>query len=120
VLVRKLGRYVDRPDRKEKLMRAKETWAAVPLDQPIPLVAGCLAFGIVGGLVVYVALKGWIPYLWREWITSVDHKHIGVMYVFLATLSAAERATPPASRRAGCDRHKWLRDERFMRSQISP
>ena len=47
-------------------MRAKETWAAVPLDQPIPLVAGCLAFGIVGGLVVYVALKGWIPYLWRE------------------------------------------------------
>jgi cytochrome o ubiquinol oxidase subunit 1 len=53
-------------------------------DQPIPLVAGCLAFGIVGCLVVYVALKGWIPYLWREWITSVDHKHIGVMYIFLA------------------------------------
>src|SRR5262249_43206534 len=65
-------------------MFGKLTWAAIPLDQPIPLVAGCLAFGIVGGLVVYVALKGWVPYLWREWITSVDHKHIGVMYVFLA------------------------------------
>jgi hypothetical protein len=25
-------------------------------------------------------LKGWLPYLWREWITSVDHKRIGVMY----------------------------------------
>src|SRR5499427_4803682 len=65
-------------------MLGKLTWAAVPLDQPIPLVAGCVAFGIVGGIVIYVVLKGWAPYLWREWITSVDHKHIGVMYVFLA------------------------------------
>jgi cytochrome o ubiquinol oxidase subunit I len=31
-----------------------------------------------------VILKGWFPYLWREWITSVDHKRIGVMYVVLA------------------------------------
>jgi cytochrome o ubiquinol oxidase subunit 1 len=65
-------------------MFGKLTWAAVPLDQPIPLVAGCVAFGIVGGFVIYVILKGWAPYLWREWITSVDHKHIGVMYIFLA------------------------------------
>jgi cytochrome o ubiquinol oxidase subunit 1 len=65
-------------------MLGKLSWAALPLDQPIPLVAGCLAFGIVGGLAVYVVLKGWAPYLWREWITSVDHKRIGVMYVFLA------------------------------------
>jgi cytochrome o ubiquinol oxidase subunit I len=65
-------------------MLGKLTWAALPLDQPIPLVAGCVAFGIVGGLVVYVAVKGWIPYLWDEWITSVDHKRIGVMYIFLA------------------------------------
>ena len=65
-------------------MLGKLSWAAVPLDQPIPLVAGCVAFGIVGGFVVYVVLKGWAPYLWREWITSVDHKRIGVMYIFLA------------------------------------
>ena len=25
-----------------------------------------------------------MPYLWREWITSVDHKRIGVMYCVLA------------------------------------
>jgi cytochrome o ubiquinol oxidase subunit I len=67
-------------------MLGKLTWAALPLDQPIPLVAGCVAFGIVGGLVVYVAVKGWIPYLWGEWITSVDHKRIGVMYIFLAMI----------------------------------
>jgi cytochrome o ubiquinol oxidase subunit 1 len=28
--------------------------------------------------------KGWWRYLWREWLTSVDHKRIGVMYVLLA------------------------------------
>ncbi|MGA7020680.1 MAG: cbb3-type cytochrome c oxidase subunit I, partial [Pseudolabrys sp.] len=65
-------------------MLGKLSWAAVPLDHPIPLIAGCVAFGIVGGFVVYVVLKGWAPYLWREWITSVDHKRIGVMYIFLA------------------------------------
>ena len=65
-------------------MLGKLSWAAVPLDQPIPLIAGCVAFGIVGGIALYVVLKGWAPYLWREWITSVDHKRIGVMYIFLA------------------------------------
>ena len=28
-------------------------------------------------------MKGWWPYLWKEWITSVDHKRIGVMYFVL-------------------------------------
>ena len=60
------------------------TWSAIPLDQPIPLaaagfilVAAILALGLV-------TVKGWWPYLWGEWITSVDHKRIGVMYVLLA------------------------------------
>ena len=34
----------------------------------------------------WVTLKGYWPYLWREWITSVDHKRIGVMYIVLALL----------------------------------
>jgi cytochrome o ubiquinol oxidase subunit I len=33
---------------------------------------------------VWVVLKGHLPYLWHEWITSVDHKRIGVMYTLLA------------------------------------
>ncbi len=65
-------------------MLGKLTWADIPLDQPIPLVAGVGAFAIFGLVIIYVLLKGWGPYLWREWITSVDHKHIGTMYVFLA------------------------------------
>ena len=65
-------------------MLGKLSWADIPLDQPIPLVAGVGAFAIFGLVIIYVLLKGWGPYLWREWITSVDHKHIGTMYVLLA------------------------------------
>src|SRR6202007_2180901 len=50
----------------------------------IPLVAG----GVVGiaalGIFVWIVAKGWLPYLWNEWITSVDHKRIGIMYTLLA------------------------------------
>jgi len=31
----------------------------------------------------WIVVKGHLPYLWREWITSVDHKRIGGMYVLL-------------------------------------
>ncbi|WP_158742936.1 cytochrome o ubiquinol oxidase subunit I [Acidisphaera sp. L21] len=65
-------------------MFGKLSWAAVPLDQPIPMIAsGVVALGIFG-VMALVVLKGWLPYLWREWITSVDHKRIGVMYTLLA------------------------------------
>src|SRR5215468_228154 len=64
-------------------MLGRLTWAAIPLDQPLPLYAmGAVGVVIVAVLAV-VTVKGWWPYLWREWITSVDHKRIGVMYVFL-------------------------------------
>ncbi len=35
-------------------------------------------------VLVWIVVRGHLPYLWNEWITSVDHKRIGVMYVFLA------------------------------------
>src|SRR5277367_2871074 len=65
-------------------MFGKLSWAAVPYDQPIPMAASLVI--IVGVLTVLgiVTRKGWWPYLWREWLTSVDHKRIGVMYVLLA------------------------------------
>jgi cytochrome o ubiquinol oxidase subunit I len=65
-------------------MFGKLSWAAIPLDQPIPMAAsGVVAFTILG-ILAWVFLKGHFPYLWREWITSVDHKRIGVMYTLLA------------------------------------
>jgi cytochrome o ubiquinol oxidase subunit I len=65
-------------------MLGKLTWAAIPLDQPIPLFAGAIVLLIILGVLAWVVVKGHLPYLWREWITSVDHKRIGVMYMLLA------------------------------------
>ncbi len=65
-------------------MLGKLTWAAIPFDQPIPMIAsGVVALGILAVL-AWVVIRGHLPYLWREWITSVDHKRIGVMYTLLA------------------------------------
>ena len=47
------------------------------------IAAGVVLFAILAVL-VWAGVKGHYPYLWREWITSVDHKRIGVMYVLLA------------------------------------
>jgi cytochrome o ubiquinol oxidase subunit 1 len=65
-------------------MLGKLNWSAIPIDQPIPMItSGVVALGILGVL-AWVVVKGHLPYLWEEWITSVDHKRIGVMYTLLA------------------------------------
>ena len=65
-------------------MLGKLTWSAIPFDQPIPLGASAVVVVVIVGVLAWVTLKGWVPYLWSEWITSVDHKRIGIMYVVLA------------------------------------
>jgi len=65
-------------------MLGKLTWAAVPLDQPIPMIASGMVGLVLLSVVGWIVLRGHLPYLWREWITSVDHKRIGVMYTLLA------------------------------------
>jgi len=65
-------------------MLGKLTWAAIPLNQPIPMAASVL---VIIAVALALALVTWgrhWPYLWDEWITSTDHKRIGVMYVLLA------------------------------------
>jgi cytochrome o ubiquinol oxidase subunit 1 len=62
----------------------KLSWSAIPLDEPLPMVSGCVIALVLLGVAIWVVRKGWAPYLWREWITSVDHKRIGVMYCVLA------------------------------------
>jgi cytochrome o ubiquinol oxidase subunit 1 len=64
-------------------MLGKLTWSAIPFDQPIPLIAGATVGLVIAGVLGWVILAGHLPYLWREWITSVDHKRIGVMYTLL-------------------------------------
>ncbi|MFT4192921.1 MAG: cytochrome o ubiquinol oxidase subunit I [Comamonas sp.] len=60
------------------------------LDQMLflhePIVLGTLIAVILGGIAVVGAItyfKKW-GYLWREWLTTVDHKKIGVMYYIVA------------------------------------
>ena len=65
-------------------MLGKLSWAAIPFDQPIPMIASGVVGLVIMGVLAWVTLKGWLPYLWREWVTSVDHKHIGIMYILLA------------------------------------
>ena len=67
-------------------MLGKLTWDAVPWSQPIPLVAGGVVIVAVLAVILWVIVRGYLPYLWNEWITSVDHKRIGVMYLLLALL----------------------------------
>jgi cytochrome o ubiquinol oxidase subunit 1 len=64
-------------------MLGKLTWAAIPLNQPIPLVTSIVIVCTIAAVLALISLKGWWPYLWKEWITSTDHKRIGVMYVVL-------------------------------------
>jgi cytochrome o ubiquinol oxidase subunit I len=65
-------------------MFGKLTLQAIPLHEPIPLITGAVVVLILGAIIAWVVLKGYLPYLWREWLTSVDHKRIGVMYCALA------------------------------------
>ncbi len=65
-------------------MFGKLTWSAIPLDQPIPMAASVAMVLAICGVLAWITAKGHWPYLWREWITSVDHKRVGVMYCLLA------------------------------------
>ena len=60
--------------------------SAIPLSQPIPLITSIVVILVALGVLILITAKGWWPYLWREWITSVDHKRIGVMYCLLGVV----------------------------------
>ncbi len=59
------------------------TLSAIPYTNPILVgtfaVAALIAL-VVAGAVLYYKKLG---YLWREWLTTVDHKKIGVMYIIV-------------------------------------
>ena len=65
-------------------MFGKLGWDAFPIDQPIPFVTSLVVAVTITGVLFWVWRAGHFPYLWREWITSVDHKRVGVMYCLLA------------------------------------
>ena len=69
-----------------KLIFGRLSWESFPVHEPILLVTFIVV--VLGGIGIVAAvtryrLWGW---LWREWLTSVDHKKIGIMYVILGII----------------------------------
>ena len=65
-------------------MFGKLDLSAIPFHEPI--IMGTLVVVLLGGAALLSAItyyRKW-TYLWKEWLTSVDHKRIGVMYIILA------------------------------------
>lgn len=66
-----------------ELILGRLSWAAIPLHEPILIAT--FAGVVLGGLAVLFGLtkyRLWTP-LWRDWICSIDHKKIGIMYMVL-------------------------------------
>jgi cytochrome o ubiquinol oxidase subunit 1 len=70
----------------QRLIFGRLTLESIPYEDPllvatfIPVAIGAVA--ILGAVTYY---RQW-GYIWSEWITSVDHKRIGVMYSILAII----------------------------------
>ena len=47
----------------------KLSWSAIPFDQPIVMVATAWVIVVIASVLGWVTLRGYWPYLWREWIT---------------------------------------------------
>ncbi|WP_027795041.1 cytochrome o ubiquinol oxidase subunit I [Paraburkholderia acidipaludis] len=67
-------------------MFGKLTLDAIPFDQPIIMGAAAFMALIVVAVLGLVTVTGKWKYLWSEWLTSVDHKRIGLMYIIVAVL----------------------------------
>src|SRR5436190_20246366 len=65
-------------------MLGRLSWVAIPFNEPLPLISMAVVMAGILAVLAIVTVKGWLPYLWREWVTSVDHKRICVMYFLLA------------------------------------
>lgn len=64
----------------------KLDFSALPLYSGVATAAASLVLLTAAGVFTMITVKGWWPYLWKEWFTSLDHKRIGIMYVVLALI----------------------------------
>ncbi len=114
-------------------MFGKLTLSAVPYHEPIVMVTlavvALLGLGVFGAITYY---RKW-TYLWTEWLTSVDHKKIGVMYIIVAlvmllrgfadaimmrsqlALACGRRRRLPAAAPLRPDLHRPRRDHDLLR-----
>jgi len=65
------------------LLLGRLSWEAIPYHEPILI--GTFAMVALGGMAFLAAMtkfKMWGPF-WNNWVTSIDHKKIGIMYMVL-------------------------------------
>lgn len=62
----------------------KLSLSAIPYHNPIILGADLFMLAVVVLVVLGITYFRKWGYLWKEWLTTVDHKKIGVMYIILA------------------------------------
>ncbi|KVG63657.1 cytochrome o ubiquinol oxidase subunit I [Burkholderia pseudomultivorans] len=67
-------------------MFGKLTLSAIPFDQPIIMGAGAFMGLVVLGILAALTITGRWKWLWTEWLTTVDHKKLGVMYIIVALI----------------------------------
>src|SRR5690242_18417450 len=69
-----------------KIIFGRLSLESIPYHEPILI--GTFIGVAIGGIAVLGAITyfKWWGYLWKEWLTSVDHKRIGVMYIVLAII----------------------------------
>jgi len=68
----------------EQLLFGKLSLAAIPFDAPIIMGAAIFMFLAFFIILLIITIYGKWLYIWKEWITSVDHKKIGIMYLILS------------------------------------
>lgn len=68
----------------EQLIFGKLTLDAIPFHTPIILGADIfMGLAFLGVLLLITVKRKW-SYIWYEWVCSIDHKKIGIMYLLLA------------------------------------
>ena len=67
-------------------MFGRLTWDSFALSDPFLATATIgMPVAVIALIAIVAYFKKW-KYIWREWLTTVDHKKIGVMYVILGLL----------------------------------
>ena len=71
------------------LLLGRLSFDALPFYSAIAATAaGIVVFGALGVLALITAMGKW-RYLWNEWLTTLDHKRIGILYILLGFVMLA-------------------------------
>ena len=70
----------------ESLLWGRLSWDAIPLHEPILLATFVMVLlGSVAVIAGMTYFRAWGSF-WRDWVTSIDHKKIGIMYILLGVV----------------------------------